>query len=128
MSIPTDEINWTRTPCARLYAQGVDYWFDIDTAGKGYTAETPAERDLRITRAKAECATCPLTTECLQRGQGHAGVWGGQTFDEREPVCRDQAGTDLGLARHRRARQTPCPACWALTVTGRTQAPEDAAA
>jgi len=48
--------------------------------------ERKRDRLQREQRAKAVCATCPVTTPCLeaavQRDERY-GVWGGLTFDER---------------------------------------------
>ncbi len=48
--------------------------------------ERKGDRIQRELRAKAVCATCPVTSPCLdaamQRDERH-GVWGGLTFDER---------------------------------------------
>jgi len=48
--------------------------------------ERKRDRLQREQRAKAVCATCPVTTPCLEAAvlrDERYGVWGGLTFDER---------------------------------------------
>jgi len=52
--------------------------------------ETNSERLKREQRAKAFCAICPVTAECLEAGKNEDGIWGGKTRSER-----------TGLTRHR---------------------------
>ena len=43
--------------------------------------------------AKAVCATCPVTTQCLQYALGNVemfGIWGGLTEQERRPLRRQR--------------------------------------
>jgi WhiB family redox-sensing transcriptional regulator len=57
--------------------EGTDKWFPVLTA--------PAAV---VEAAKAICATCPVTQECLQAGAGEEGIWGGLTEEERNALGR----------------------------------------
>ena len=49
-------------------------------------AETRSDRDAREARAKAICAECPVTTECLEYAleiREPLGIWGGLNEFER---------------------------------------------
>lgn len=45
--------------------------------------ETYAEKVEREAAAKAICAVCPVTAECLEDGKNLDGIWGGMTSAER---------------------------------------------
>ena len=70
--------DWRRLARCRGDA-GVDFY-------PPFGGERKRERVAREQRAKAVCATCPVSAECLEQavatGERH-GVWGGLTFDER---------------------------------------------
>jgi WhiB family transcriptional regulator, redox-sensing transcriptional regulator len=53
-----------------------DLFFPLGTAGSSL---------LQIEEARRICRTCPVSAPCLQWAldNGHAGVWGGTTEDER---------------------------------------------
>lgn len=61
-----------------------ELFFPVGTTG-------PAAR--QVDRAKAICARCPVTQECLtwalENGQD-AGIWGGLSEDERRALRRRQ--------------------------------------
>jgi hypothetical protein len=83
--------------------------------------------------AKALCALCPVTAECLTEDD-HFGIRGGLTAAERgwskgcvAPVveivaghaCRERIGTDAGAMRHRRAGEPVCTKCRAGAIRTR---------
>lgn len=107
-----------------------ELFFPIGTTG-------PAA--LQIHNAKAVCLRCPVMDECLQwavqSGQD-AGVWGGQTEDERRSMkrrtARDRAreaasrrsepnpeacGTDAGYRTHLEHGEQACDRCKAAHAT-----------
>lgn len=45
--------------------------------------ETYTEKMVRESEAKALCAVCPVTAECLEDGRNLDGIWGGLTAAER---------------------------------------------
>lgn len=48
-----------------------------------------------VDAAKAVCATCPVTEECLEYALTHRiahGVWGGKSGRERDVILRDRDG------------------------------------
>lgn len=48
-----------------------------------HDGETYAEKMQRETTAKALCAVCPVTEECLEDGKNLDGIWGGLSAAER---------------------------------------------
>lgn len=59
-------------PCAEL---------PLDEADKLFFSEDSAKR---IAKAKSICASCAMTSECLERGRGvEFGIFGGLTAKER---------------------------------------------
>jgi len=82
-------------------------WLDYAACGEyGAASMFPSEGDeMGIRLAKANCAVCPVLTECLtgalERGE-QWGVWGGMTTEERKSLRRKQqragrATTELSL-------------------------------
>lgn len=69
---------WRHTAPCRGDA-GIDFY-------PPFGRERKHERLVREQRAKAVCAACPVTSECLESAMAsdeRYGVWGGLTFDER---------------------------------------------
>jgi WhiB family redox-sensing transcriptional regulator len=58
-------------------------------------SEARVEREVRESRAKAICASCPVQTICLDYALGIQephGIWGGLTETERRTVLERRAG------------------------------------
>lgn len=102
---------------------GMDPFYGTDNEGI-------VARRTRVRAAKAICARCPVTTECLAADDGF-GIRGGLTAAERgsnpppaEPeygkACGDRLGTEAGSTRHNRAGEDVCPEC--AVGTARTRA------
>jgi WhiB family transcriptional regulator, redox-sensing transcriptional regulator len=59
----------------------------------GPAAEWVTERDVRVAKAKAVCAACPVRPECLAYALDTAqefGIWGGADEDERRAMLRQR--------------------------------------
>ena len=80
------------------------------------------EQGERNEAAKAVCATCPVTAECLQHALDNDerwGVWGGMSEHERQKLrtrryvraSKAECGTPAGYQRHKRASEDACAAC-----------------
>jgi WhiB family redox-sensing transcriptional regulator len=84
------------------------------------------ERGDDLAPARAICARCPVSNDCLIFAYTHplitAGVWGGTSHNERRraghhqkarsgPIPMPGHGTNSGYGRHRRAGTTACDAC-----------------
>lgn len=62
----------------RAACRGKPNWLFFD-----HDQETHAEKTEREATAKAICAVCPVTAECLEDGKNLEGIWGGLTAAER---------------------------------------------
>lgn len=63
--------------------------------------ETPSNL-LLIAKAKAGCAVCPVTVECLELAFTYAveyGVWGGKTSTERRAMLGIHSGRKRGRSK-----------------------------
>jgi WhiB family redox-sensing transcriptional regulator len=85
----------------------------------------PAGRS--VNEAKAICARCTVTAECLAfaltHGELHFGVWGGLSAKERQQLVPSRGrgrrriplaiehGTEGGAQAHRRRGEQPCAWC-----------------
>lgn len=72
-TLPLDVV----TPCTSISLAEADKLFFSDTSNK------------RITKAKALCADCPITSKCLQFALDEGieyGIFGGTTPDERKAM------------------------------------------
>jgi len=84
-------------------ALGADWKVRAACAGYANTYFFPvADTSPEITeRAKAICATCPVSTECLEYAfetNQVSGIWGGTTEDERRSLRRKWLTTRRRLA------------------------------
>lgn len=72
--------------------------------------------------AKAYCASCPVTAECLSHAllNREAGVWGGKSERQRRGIRKPprppqvapaECGTDSGYRAHRRRGEDACRRC-----------------
>ena len=84
---------WTERAACRDAGVDPELFFPLSDAG-------PALR--QVAAAKAVCARCPVTTECLTwalRAGEAAGIWGGTTAEERRLLRRaplpDGAGSRI---------------------------------
>lgn len=81
----------------------------------------PETGERHLTRqAKAICAECPVSAECLNEAltdRIEYGIWGGKTVTERRilgrkpPILRPKCGTRKGYETHRREHETACRRC-----------------
>jgi hypothetical protein len=79
-----------------LFFPGTDTVADVPAAPDGALVgelEAVDEQDeaVRVERAKAVCAACPVQTRCLQHAlehREHHGIWGGTTEAERRRIIR----------------------------------------
>lgn len=81
-----------------------EHW-KLEAACKG-KAYDPKGRDLffgdDVNEAKRICADCPVRLECLDyaiRNSIEDGVWGGQTYQERERPSRPAFDAAFGVAQ-----------------------------
>jgi UDP-N-acetyl-D-mannosaminuronic acid transferase (WecB/TagA/CpsF family) len=98
-------------------------WFDDDLPCKGQTSVMFAgDKADGTAAAKAICASCSHTVECLAYAVAHGipfGVWGGQGAMERQgrpPVARTRngvarCGTRAGYSRHQDRGEAICEEC-----------------
>jgi len=70
------------------------WWGDAACAGADPALFFPTQGD-NCGEAKAICATCPVTAECLEyamaMGSAVEGVWGGTSARERRQIRRKRA-------------------------------------
>ena len=110
LSTPNTQ-RWT----ARAACVGYDpeLWFADD-------ASTQGREDFRD--AQEICASCPVSTECLDYARKNRitdGIWGGKSREKaskkqipRKPATvTDNCGTPIGYRSHYRRGETSCPAC-----------------
>lgn len=74
-----------------------------------------------VTAAKSICATCPVTTQCLDyaiAGHERDGIWGGllpherrRLMPARRPHRRARCGTPAGYTQHLRDDEDACVPC-----------------
>lgn len=81
------------------------------------------EQGSNATVAKAICASCPVTAECLAyalTNREKAGIWGGLSERERRALPKParppqvspaECGTDSGYRAHRRRGEDACRRC-----------------
>lgn len=77
-------------PSARWQDDGRCRDLDPDLFFPPLDAESAEQRMARESAAKAVCAACPVTDECLTWALAHRerlGVWGGMTERERQAVA-----------------------------------------
>lgn len=90
-------LGWQNAAACR--GESIELFFGCD-------GERPAERDIRVPKAKAICAVCPVRSDCLSyaavRPEKH-GIWGGMTEDERESARRNERRRALTRAAARAA-------------------------
>lgn len=88
-----------------------------------FYAQAKGRRPADWTAARALCARCPVTAECLAEAIEHRdphAFLGGLTPEERRPLMPAQPpsmrlpinhGTNGGYEAHRRRGEKPCTAC-----------------
>lgn len=106
--------------------------WQIDAACRGMDTDLffPDRNDHdAATQAKAVCAVCPVSDECLTEalqvpGYDMCGIFGGTTDRERRAIRlalgiridgvwqrEKPCGTSAAYRRHLRNNESPCPAC-----------------
>jgi WhiB family redox-sensing transcriptional regulator len=95
----------------RAACRGKPNWLFFDR-----DQETHAEKTEREATAKALCAVCPVTVQCLEEGRNLDGIWGGLTAAERRRKRRHTIVLERPFVEHSSTDGSP----WTvIETTGR---------